>query len=120
MSRMTRRRLLGSAASGAMASSLLGPNLTRALAGPPRALDGGAVYVTNANSDSVSVIDAATRRVTGTIGVGHIPTGITAQASRVWVANNTSGNVSVIDIATGAVTSILIALADEPTASALV
>ena len=76
--------------------------------------------MTNANSDTVSVIDTSRRAVTATILVGHIPTGIAAEEDYVWVANNTSGNLSVIAIASGAVTTIGIALADEPTAIALV
>jgi phospholipase C len=83
-------------------------------------LDGSAAYVTNANSDTVSVIDTQSRHVTATIPVGHIPTGITAEQSYVWVANNTSGSLSVIEIAGGSVTTIEIALADEPTAIALI
>ncbi len=83
-------------------------------------LDGGHAYVTNANSDTVSVIDTSRRAVTATILVGHIPTGIAAEEDYVWVAHNTSGNLSVIAIASGAVTTIGIALADEPTAIALV
>jgi phospholipase C len=65
------------------------------------AFAGSSAYVTNANDDSVSVIDTASRLVTATIALGtgnHIPTAIAASPlGSIWVACNTSSSVVVID-----------------------
>ncbi len=63
--------------------------------------DGATLLVANREADTVSVVDAATRRETGTIAVGHHPFGITldAQAKRAYTANVTGDDVSVIDLA---------------------
>ncbi|WP_278314758.1 YncE family protein [Lolliginicoccus levis] len=68
--------------------------------------DGAAVYVTNADDDTVSVIDTATNTVTGApVPVGGAPLGvaITPDGSRAYIANKDSANVSVIDTATNMV-----------------
>lgn len=61
-------------------------------------------YVTNQNSNSVSVIDMATNIVTSTIPVGSNPRGaaVTPDGKRVYVCNG-QGTVSVIDTATNSV-----------------
>ena len=70
--------------------------------------DGSKVYVTNAASNTVSVIDTATNTVTATIPVGSGRQGVavTPDGSKVYVANtNSPGTVSVIDTATNTVTA---------------
>ncbi len=57
------------------------------------------IYVANAGSDNVSVIDGASNTVIATIPVGSTPRGIAvdARANRVYVANSGSSEVAVID-----------------------
>ncbi|WP_375454371.1 YncE family protein [uncultured Methylobacterium sp.] len=64
--------------------------------------DGATVLVANRAADTVSVVDAATRRQTTMIPVGRHPFGITldADAKRAYTANVTGDDVSVIDLAT--------------------
>ncbi len=71
------------------------------------------VYVANADSDDVTVIDAATSAVVTTIGVGEEPRnpGVSQDGSRVYVPNrkddnggtNPDGSVTVIDGVTNTV-----------------
>jgi YVTN family beta-propeller protein len=79
---------------------------------PPRPMgavlspDGRTLYVSNGRGKSVSVIDAAARRVLRTIpDVGVRPWGIavSADGTKVYTANGPAGDVSVVDVATGAV-----------------
>jgi YVTN family beta-propeller protein len=69
--------------------------------------DGSKVYVTNVNSNTVSVIDTATNTVIATIPVGTTPQGVavTPDGSKVYVANSDSNTVSVIDTATNTVSA---------------
>src|SRR2546427_2845935 len=57
------------------------------------------VFVTNEKSDDVTVIDAATRTVVGTIRVGKRPRGVAVSPDgrRVYVSNSNSDSLSVID-----------------------
>ncbi len=66
--------------------------------------DGSAVYVTNANSDTVSVFNVETQAIESTLHVPRIPTGISAFRDEMWVCGNVSSTVSVIDTATHKVT----------------
>jgi YVTN family beta-propeller protein len=68
--------------------------------------DGSRAYVTNLNSDNVSVIDTSSNMVTATVTVGDQPIGVavSADGSRVYVANQESDNVSVIDTLSNMVT----------------
>ena len=75
--------------------------------------DGSSAYVTNANDDTVSVIDTGARRVTKTIALGsgtttdskasftqlnHIPTAAALSPDgNIWVACNASSSLVVID-----------------------
>ena len=65
----------------------------------PIAVAGAHVFVTNTPADTVDVIDAATRTVTGRISVGIDPVGLAVRPNgkEVWVANHVSDSVSVID-----------------------
>ncbi len=65
------------------------------------AQDGPFIYVTNANSNSVSVISGVTWVPTTTIAVGVRPVGIAFNQPRaeIYVANGASGDISVIDCA---------------------
>jgi YVTN family beta-propeller protein len=68
-----------------------------------------AVYVSNIDSGTMSVIDGTTDTVTATIGVGDGPTGVGVDPSThtVYVANQFSNSVSVIDEATNTVTATI-------------
>ena len=66
---------------------------------------GTRVYVTNYDSNNVSVIDTATNTVVATVTVGSDPFGVSENpaGTKVYVANQGSNNVSVIDTATNTV-----------------
>lgn len=59
--------------------------------------DGSHVYVTNGGSDNVTVLDATTNSVVGTIPVGDQPIGIVIRGNFAYVANQISRSVTVID-----------------------
>ena len=64
------------------------------------------VYVANASSGNVSVIDTATNTVIGApipVGTGPRPIAVNPAGTRVYVVNWESDNVSVIDTATNTV-----------------
>ena len=65
----------------------------------------GRIYVANAESDNVSVIDGASSTVIATIPVGSTPRGVAVDpsANRVYVANSGSNDVTVIDGESGEV-----------------
>ncbi len=73
------------------------------------------VYVTNQDSDDVSVIDGATDMVTGTIPVGDSPYGVAVNplTNKILVANAWDDSVSVIDGSTDSV-SMTIPVGDGP------
>ncbi len=62
-------------------------------------------YITNGESNNISVIDTTTNKVTATIPVGSNPMGvaINPDGTKVYVANAYSNDVSVIDTATNTV-----------------
>ena len=68
--------------------------------------DGRRAYVTNRDSDTVSVIDTATTPSPRTIPVGDSPVGVavTPDGRRAYITNADSGTVSVIDTASDTVT----------------
>ncbi|MGY4967507.1 trypsin-like serine protease, partial [Streptomyces sp. 900105245] len=62
------------------------------------AADGRSVYVTNIDSDTVTVIDAETNHVVGDpIPVGKYPNAIAVSDHRAYIANGTSATVTVVD-----------------------
>ncbi|WP_375462549.1 beta-propeller fold lactonase family protein [uncultured Methylobacterium sp.] len=63
--------------------------------------DGATLLVANREANSVSLVDAATRRETRVVAVGQHPFGITIdpQGQRAYTANVTGDDVSVIDLA---------------------
>jgi YVTN family beta-propeller protein len=65
--------------------------------------DGRQLYVTNAWSDSVSVIDTTSLKVMQTLATGFEPSGIVVDRSgeTLYVANRLSGDISVIDLKAG-------------------
>jgi YVTN family beta-propeller protein len=67
------------------------------------------VYVTNANGNTVSVINGATRTVTATIPVGNAPNGVAVNPATgtVYVTNANGNTVSVINGATSTVTTTI-------------
>jgi YVTN family beta-propeller protein len=72
-------------------------------------------YVVNNNSNSVSVIDTASKIVTATIPVGNGPVGIafSPDGAKAYVTNDDDGTISVINTATNSVTAT-IPLTEEP------
>jgi YVTN family beta-propeller protein len=68
-------------------------------------------YITNLESNNVSVIDTATNTVTATIAVGAGPLGVAVSpdGSKVYITNDNDnpGTVSVIDTATNTVTATI-------------
>jgi YVTN family beta-propeller protein len=69
----------------------------------------GRIYVANAASDNVSVIDGAGSTVIATIPVGRAPRGVAVdpRANRVYVANSGSNEVTAIDGESNKVVAIL-------------
>ena len=67
-------------------------------------------YITNQNSNNVSVIDIATNTVVATVAVGTNPEGVAVNPvdARVYVANFNSNNVSVIDTASNTVVDTVV------------
>ncbi|WP_235283003.1 beta-propeller fold lactonase family protein [Methanosarcina sp. 1.H.T.1A.1] len=67
------------------------------------------VYITNDDSDNISIIDTATNIVTATVSVGDSPFGVAVNpdGKKVYVANSGSNNVSVIDTTTNNVTATI-------------
>ena len=68
-------------------------------------------YITNLGSNTVSVIDTKTNKVTATIPVGAGPLGVAVSpdGSKVYISNDNDnpGTVAVIDAATNAVTATI-------------
>lgn len=64
--------------------------------------DGRTAYAANQGSNTVSVIDVASGRVTATVAVGKVPAGLalTPDGGTLWVANYTDGTVQPIDTGT--------------------
>lgn len=67
------------------------------------------VFMSDADGQTVAVIDPATNQVVSTILVGRDPHGLafSPDGSTLYVGNNGSGSVSVVDVATLAVTASL-------------
>jgi peptide/nickel transport system substrate-binding protein len=61
------------------------------------AVGADAIWVTNANDDTVSRIDPSTNDVRQTIDVGDGPAGVAVGGGAVWVANGLDGTVSRVD-----------------------
>ena len=66
-------------------------------------------YVTNGNSNTVSILDLVNLRPDRTLRVGDNPTGIAANPKRneIYVVNTGSGTVTVIDAATNTIASTI-------------
>ena len=79
------------------------------------------LYVTNAVSGTVSVIDSDRRSVVKTIAVGTEPIGcaLTLDGTKLYVANLQSSNVSVIDTYTDTVTKTIAGVGAKPRAIAV-
>jgi len=65
--------------------------------------------VADMDSDSVSVLSAATMKASATVSVGRLPMSVTTSpdGSQVWVGNGYTGDVSVISTATNSVVATL-------------
>ncbi|HYJ97587.1 MAG TPA: YncE family protein, partial [Burkholderiaceae bacterium] len=79
------------------------------------------LYVTNAVSGTVSVIDARSYNVTKTIPVGTEPTGcaLTFDGAKLYVANLGSGSVSVIDTHSDTLAKTITNAGEKPRAIAV-
>ena len=79
------------------------------------------LYVTNAVSGTVSVIDAAQRTVVKSIAVGTEPTGcaLTLDGAKLYVANLSSNSVSVIDTGSDSVVKTIADVGVKPRAIAV-
>ena len=66
-------------------------------------------YITNADSDNVSVLDISTNTVITTIPVGSSPRGVAVSpaGTRVYITNYVSNDVSVIDTASNTVVATI-------------
>ena len=67
--------------------------------------DGGTLYVAGNLADSLFIADPATKKLIGSVPVGHLPYGVALDrsAQHAFVANWGSGSVSVVDLASKAV-----------------
>jgi YVTN family beta-propeller protein len=67
--------------------------------------DGATAYVSNWGQKTISVVDVAARRATGTIDVGQHPSGMTLapDGATLYVANTDEDSISVIDTGTARV-----------------
>ena len=65
--------------------------------------DGRTAYVTNNDSNTISVIDTAANRVSQTLPVGAGPEAVVTDHSgqRAYVVNADDGSISVVDTARG-------------------
>ena len=79
------------------------------------------IYVTNAVSGTVSVIDANQRTVIKTVTVGTEPTGcaLTLDGAKLYVANQGSNDVSVIDTGSDTIVKSIVAVGSKPRAIAI-
>ncbi|MFF3373704.1 beta-N-acetylglucosaminidase domain-containing protein [Streptomyces sp. NPDC002680] len=77
--------------------------------------DGRTAYAANQGSDTVSVIDVGTSKVTATVAVGDVPAGLalTPDGGTLWVADYSDDAIQPIDLATGAA-GAKIAVGDGP------
>ncbi|MEU9898982.1 beta-N-acetylglucosaminidase domain-containing protein [Streptomyces phaeochromogenes] len=98
-------------ASGASAEIPVGKNPGEVVVSP----DGRTAYAANQGSDSVSVIDVPTGKVTATIAVGDVPAGLalTPDGKTLWVADYSDDAVQPVDLATGTA-GAKIAVGDGP------
>jgi YVTN family beta-propeller protein len=67
------------------------------------AVSGGAVWITNEGSDSVSRVDEHDGRVVQTVATGAQPNAVTVSAGSAWVTNAADGTVSRISTSTNEV-----------------
>src|SRR5574337_575712 len=67
--------------------------------------DGGHAYISNGNSDSISVIDTASGKVVATWPAGIDPEGValSPDGARLYAVNENGGTVTVINTKTGTV-----------------
>jgi YVTN family beta-propeller protein len=78
--------------------------------------DGTKVFVTNTNSDSVSVINTATHTVTAVIPTGHGPfiSQISPDQTKEYVSNARDTTVTVIDIPSLTVIATIPGVGSQP------
>jgi YVTN family beta-propeller protein len=91
---------------GIDAASLQAPVRTTFVQTPCPAIS---AYITNFNSNTVSVIDTSDDTLVATVNVGSSPLGVAVKAdgTRVYVANNGDNTVSVIDVSNNTVVATL-------------
>jgi YVTN family beta-propeller protein len=73
-------------------------------------------YISNRDSNTVSIIDTLTNTVTATLPTGNLPIGVsvTPDGRFVYVVNNGSNTVSVIDAATNTMLPTTIPVGSQP------
>jgi YVTN family beta-propeller protein len=85
---------------GAVVASTGGTTVTKVAVGSQPCAEIGAygsLWVANLGSASLSRVDPATNRVTGTVAVGASPCGLAAGAGAIWVDGYGTGNVERVD-----------------------
>ncbi|MBI1207047.1 MAG: PQQ-dependent catabolism-associated beta-propeller protein [Azospirillum sp.] len=89
-------------------SNALGLAMALVLAGPELAA-AATLYVSNEKDNTISVVDAASMTVTGTIPVGRRPRGISLSQdqTKLYVCAGDSDRVEVVDLASGKITDSL-------------
>ncbi len=72
-------------------------------------LDGDRLFVSNRDSDNLTVVATGTDTVVATIPVGDAPAGIAIRpdGSELWVANRSAGTVSIVNVGSLTVTATL-------------
>ena len=71
--------------------------------------DGTRLYVTNQNSNTVSVINTATNTVTATIAVGRQPNHITIIGTRAYISVAQDNKIQILDTTTNTLTATITA-----------
>ena len=86
------------------------PNGTSAPSGMTFSPDGTRAYITDLNSDQLTIIDTATGAVIGTVTIapGALDVAASPDGTRVYTANYNAGTVSIIDTTNGAVNTITV------------
>ena len=85
----------------------LGP-VTATITVTPSTIFGRFAYVTNESDNTVSVINTSNNSIVTTIGVGHLPNGVSVSpdGSKVYISNFLSNTVSVISTSSNTVVAL--------------
>lgn len=75
----------------------VGSNPTKIVCDCPLGGSGGAIWVTNSNSNNVTKLDMKTGANLGTFSVGLTPRGLAINQTSVWIANSLSNTITQLD-----------------------